>query len=537
MISAKRGNELRCRGWRQEGLLRLLENNLENAEAPERLVVYKSTAKVARDWDSFHRIVALLQDIHEDETLVMQSGKPIGRFQTGRSSPLVLMANGNIVGRWGTAESADQLEAQGLTISPGMTAAAWQYIGSQGILQGTYQTFLGVARQEMGADDLRGKWVLTAGCGGMGGAQALAGKMAGAVTLVVEVDESRIRRRIETGYVDQMVRDLDEALKLCKEAKAAQKPLGLAVIGNAAEVFSAIADGDFIPDVVTDQTSTEPDRGYVPAGLSVQETQQLRQTDVTRVRQLAAESIARHVRAMLALKRRGAVVFEYGNNLRLEASRAGVREAFEIPGFVEQYIRPYFFSGTGPFRWISIYGLEEDIHTIDRMILSEFPTSHPICQWIEKARGTVRFQGLPARIGWLGHTERSKLAVLVNQAVRDGVLHGPIAFTRDHLDAGSVAFPFRETEKMRDGSDAIADWPILNALLNAISGADLVAVHGLADYGMSAGVTVVADGQVDTDVRLERVFLADTGMGVHRYADAGYEGAQEFRRQFGLTID
>lgn len=537
MISAKRGGTLRCRGWRQEALLRLLENNLENAEAPEQLVVYKSTAKAARDWDSFHRIVALLQDLHEDETLVMQSGKPIGRFQTGPSAPLVIMANGNIVGRWATAEGALALESQGLTISPGMTAAAWQYIGSQGILQGTYQTFLGVAHQEMGADDLRGKWVLTAGCGGMGGAQGLAGKMAGAVTLVVEADEARIARRIETGYVDQMVHRLDEALRLCQEAKTAGRALSLALVGNAAEVFSEIASGDVIPDVVTDQTSTEPDRGYFPAGLSVQETRRLRKADVARVRQLAAESIARHVRAMLTLKERGAVVFEYGNNLRLEASRAGVKEAFDIPGFVEQYIRPFFFSGTGPFRWISIYGSEEDIHTIDAMILAEFPASHPICRWIEKARGTVKFQGLPARIGWLGHTERSKLAVLVNRAVRDGSLRGPVAFTRDHLDAGSVAFPFRETEKMRDGSDAIADWPILNALLNAISGADLVAVHGFADYGMSAGVTVIADGQVNTDGRIDRVLLADTGMGVHRYADAGYEAAQQFRNQFGLTID
>ena len=533
-VRAARGTELRCRGWRQEAILRLLENNLENAEDPDNLVIYMSIARAARNWESFDRIVAALATMREDQTLVMQSGKPIGIFPGQATTPLVIMANGNIVGEWTAEESRRRLDDMGLTIMPGMTAAAWQYIGSQGILQGTYETFMAIARRHFGGS-LAGRLLLTSGCGGMSGAQPLAGKLAGASTLVVEVDEARIDRRIATGYCDQKSDDLDEALRLWIEARDKGEPLALALCANAAAVLPEIARRGITPDIVTDQTFPDPLKGYIPVELSLDEARALRKSDPERLIALARRSIAIHMRAMLEFMDRGAVVFEYGNGLRAEARAAGVADAFRMRSFVDLYIRPLFCQGVGPFRWIAVSGDPQDIYTIDDMILEAFSHNHPIASWIAKAREHVRFTGLPARIGWLGYGERSRLALLVNDAVASGRISAPIAFTRDHLDSGSAALPYRETENMKDGSDAIADWPILNALLNCSSGADLVAVHGLGGRGVSAGLTIVADGAHATAERLKRVLDGDPGIGVLRHADAGYEAAIEHAESVGLS--
>jgi len=534
-ILAARGNELRCKGWRQEAILRLLENNIENAEDPDSLVVYMSIAKAARDWDSFERIVQALKRLDDGETLVMQSGKPIGIFPTRGGGPLVVMANGNLVGRWSSDEELERLTAKGLTIYPGMTAAAWQYIGSQGILQGTYETFVACAHTHFGGT-LAGRWIVTGGCGGMGGAQPLAGQLAGAVTLVIDVDAEKIRRRIETGYCQTLVTSLDEAIALCQAAKQRREGVSIGLVGNCADILPELVRRDLIPDIVTDQTSTEPLMGYVPAGVSMAEIETLRRTDPSRVKAQALASMRVHLEAMLTMQRRGAIVFEYGNNLRTRAEAGGAASAFDIKSFIELFIRPLFCQGIGPFRWIAISGEEADIGTIDQIILSEFSHNKRICDWIRLARDHVKFQGLPARIGWLGHGERSHLAQKVNEAVADGRLHGPVAFTRDHLDSGSAAMPFRETGNMLDGSDAIADWPILNALLNGAAGADLVTIHGLADYGKSAGVTIIADGTASAAGRLRNTLNCDTGMGILRHADAGYETAQQARARFNLGL-
>jgi len=534
-ILAARGNELRCKGWRQEAILRLLENNIENAEDPDSLVVYMSIAKAARDWDSFERIVQALKRLDDGETLVMQSGKPIGIFPTRGGGPLVVMANGNLVGRWSSDEELERLTAKGLTIYPGMTAAAWQYIGSQGILQGTYETFVACAHTHFGGT-LAGRWIVTGGCGGMGGAQPLAGQLAGAVTLVIDVDAEKIRRRIETGYCQTLVTSLDEAIALCQAAKQRREGVSIGLVGNCADILPELVRRDLIPDIVTDQTSTEPLMGYVPAGVSMAEIETLRRTDPNRVKAQALASMRVHLEAMLTMQRRGAIVFEYGNNLRTRAEAGGAASAFDIKSFIELFIRPLFCQGIGPFRWIAISGEEADIGTIDQVILSEFSHNKRICDWIRLARDHVKFQGLPARIGWLGHGERSHLAQKVNEAVADGRLHGPVAFTRDHLDSGSAAMPFRETGNMLDGSDAIADWPILNALLNGAAGADLVTIHGLADYGKSAGVTIIADGTASAAGRLRNTLNCDTGMGILRHADAGYETAQQARARFNLGL-
>jgi urocanate hydratase len=533
-VSAERGTALRCKGWRQEAILRLLENNLENAEDPDSLVIYMSIARAARDWTSFDRIVATLADMREDQTFVVQSGKPIGVFPGQATTPLVIMANGNIVGEWSREENRRRLEDMGLTIMPGMTAGAWQYIGSQGILQGTYETFMSVARQHFGGT-LAGRLLFTAGCGGMSGAQPLAGKLAVASTLVVEIDQARIDRRIATGYCDASTSDLDEAIIRWTAARDAKQPLALALRANAAHVLPALLERGIVPDIVTDQTFPDPLKGYVPVELSLEETRALRKSDPDRLIGLARASVARHVRAMLTAQERGAVVFEYGNGLRAEAKAGGVDDAFAIRSFVDLYIRPLFCQGIGPFRWIAVSGNPADIHAIDDMILRSFSSNHPIVSWIEKARDHVKFTGLPARIGWLGYGERSRLALMVNDAVRDGTISAPIAFTRDHLDSGSAALPHRETENMRDGSDAIADWPLLNALLNCASGADLVAIHGLGGRGVSAGVTVVADGTDSAAERLRRVLDGDTGIGVLRHADAGYDLAQDQADRTGLS--
>jgi urocanate hydratase len=533
-VTAERGTTLRCKGWRQEAILRLLENNLENAEDPDNLVIYMSIARAARDWTSFDRIVATLATMRDDQTLVVQSGKPIGVFPGQSTTPLVIMANGNIVGEWSREDNRRRLDDAGLTIMPGMTAGAWQYIGSQGILQGTYETFMSVARTHFGGT-LAGRLLLTAGCGGMSGAQPLAGKLAGAATLVVEIDQERIDRRIASGYCDASTDDLDEAVRRWTAARDAKEPLALALRANVAHVLPALLDRGIVPDIVTDQTFPDPLKGYVPVELTLDETRALRKTDPERLIALARASVAKHVRAMLMAQERRAVVFEYGNGLRAEAKSAGVENAFAIRSFVDLYIRPLFCQGIGPFRWIAVSGNPSDIHAIDDMILRSFSSNHPIVSWIEKAREHVKFTGLPSRIGWLGYGERSRLALMVNDAVRDSKISGPIAFTRDHLDSGSAALPHRETENMRDGSDAIADWPLLNALLNCASGADLVAIHGLGGRGVSAGVTVVADGTASAAERMQRVLDGDPGIGVLRHADAGYELAKEQAERTGLA--
>jgi urocanate hydratase len=533
-VKAGRGATLRCKGWRQEAILRLLENNLENAEDPENLVIYMSIARAARDWNSFDRIVSTLSTMREDQTFVLQSGKPIGVFPGQSTTPLVIMANGNIVGEWSNEENRRKLDDKGLTIMPGMTAGAWQYIGSQGILQGTYETFMAVARSHFGGT-LAGRLLLTAGCGGMGGAQSLAGKLAGASTLVVEVDQARIDRRMASGYCDHSTDNLEEAIRLWQAARHQRRPLALALRANAAAVLPAIAERGIVPDIVTDQTFPDPLKGYVPVELSLEAAHAMRKSDPQKLIALARRSIAAHLRAMLGFLDRGSIAFEYGNGLRAEAKAAGVEDAFKMRSFVDLYIRPLFCQGIGPFRWIAVSGDPQDIYTIDDMILRSFSSNHPIVSWIEKARDHVKFTGLPARIGWLGYGERSRLALMVNEAVAEGKISGPIAFTRDHLDSGSAAMPHRETENMRDGSDAIADWPLLNALLNCASGADLVAIHGLGSRGVSAGVTVIADGNSTTAARLQRVLDGDPGIGVLRHADAGYDLAVEQAARTGLS--
>jgi len=533
-VKAGRGATLRCKGWRQEAILRLLENNLENAEDPDNLVIYMSIARAARDWNSFDRIVSTLATMREDQTFVVQSGKPIGVFPGQVTTPLVIMANGNIVGEWSNEENRRKLDDKGLTIMPGMTAGAWQYIGSQGILQGTYETFMAVARSHFGGT-LAGRLLLTAGCGGMGGAQPLAGKLAGASTLVVEVDQMRIDRRIATGYCDRSTDDLEEAIRLWQAARDQRRPVAFALRANAAAVLPAIAERGIVPDIVTDQTFPDPLKGYVPAELSLEEARDMRKSDPEKLIALARRSVAAHLRAMLGFLDRGSIAFEYGNGLRAEAKAAGVEDAFKMRSFVDLYIRPLFCQGIGPFRWIAVSGDPQDIYTIDDMILRSFSSNQPIVSWIEKARDYVKFTGLPARIGWLGYGERSRLALMVNEAVAEGKISGPIAFTRDHLDSGSAAMPHRETENMRDGSDTIADWPLLNALLNCASGADLVAIHGLGSRGVSAGVTVIADGNPATAARLQRVLDGDPGIGVLRHADAGYDLAVEQAARTGLS--
>jgi len=538
IIRAARGPVLRCRGWRQESLLRMLENTVENGERPEELIVYGALAKAARDWPSFDRIVAALTALEEGETLIVQSGKPIGIFRTHHRAPLVLMATSNLVGRWATGEHFWELERRGLIIWGGYTAADWQYIGSQGIVQGTYQTFPTVATEHFGGT-LHGRLVVTAGLGGMGGAQPLAIRMAGGVGLCVEVDAARIRRRRDTGYLERDTRSLDEALTWVRDALARREPASIGLLGNAAEVLPEIARRGVIPDVVTDQTSAHDLRvGYVPAGMPADEIARLRERDPGALVAAARASIAEHVRTILHWQSEGAVAFEYGNNIRAEAVSAGVDEAFKIPVFTERYIRPLFCQGIGPFRWVAISGDPDDIRQVDDLVLREFGDHAIAANWIRLARAHVQFQGLPARIAWLGHGARTRLALLVNASVASGALRGPIAFTRDHLDAGGVAQPYRETEAMPDGSDAIADWPLLDALLNCASGADLVAIHGggggYAGYYQSAGVTVVADGTEAAAARLDATLTGDTGIGVLRYADAGYEEAARTARASGL---
>ncbi len=543
-IRAPRGSTLSCKGWAQEAALRMLMNNLDRevAERPDDLVVYGGTGKAARNWEAFDRIVAALRALESDETLLVQSGKPVGVFRTHTGAPRVLIANSLLVPRWATLENFWTLEAMGLTMFGQMTAGSWIYIGSQGIVQGTFETFAEVAQRHFGGT-LAGRLVLSAGLGGMGGAQPLAATMNGAVCLVAEVDESRARRRVETGYCDRMTGSLDEALAWCREAQAARQPLSVGVIANAAEVHAELLRRGVIPDVATDQTSAhDPLNGYLPAGLGLAEGAALRASNPEEYVRRARASMAEQVRALLGMKARGTVLFDYGNNLRAEAELGGLihDQAFSYPGFVAEYIRPLFCLGKGPFRWAALSGDPEDILATDRAALEEFPNDARLHRWIPLAQKHVRFQGLPARICWLGYGERHRLGQRFNRMVREGVLKAPIVIGRDHLDSGSVASPWRETEAMRDGSDAIADWPILNALLNCASGASWVSVHHGGGVGIGnsihAGMVIVCDGTADTDAKLERVLTNDPGTGVMRHADAGYPEAIEHARRSGMKL-
>ena len=533
-IKAQRGGELRCKGWRQEAILRMLENNLENAERPEELIVYAGSAKAARDWDSYDRIVEALRTMEEDQTLVVQSGKPIGLFRTHRLSPIAVIANGNVVGRWANMAGWQELIDAGLSVFAGMTAGAWQYIGSQGILQGTYETFMAAGRKHFGGS-LKGRLVVTAGLGGMGGAQPLAGVLAGAAILVAEVDPDRVERRLREGYLQHRSDDLESALALVLGARDGGEAISVGLVANIADVLDELLERGIVPDIVTDQTTTDPIRGYVPRGMTAAECDELRAADRDELIRRADLTLTDHIRAMLEFQRRGAEVFEYGNGLRARAQLVGVEDAFEMGVFTERYIRPLFCQGIGPFRWLAISGNPQDIYEVDKLILEHFE-GEPITEWISAAREAVQFTGLPARIGWLGYGDRRKLGLLANDAIASGRISGPIAFTRDHLDSGSVASPTRETERMRDGSDGIADWPILNALLNTASHADLVAVHGFGGMAQSAGATTVADGTAQAAERLGAVLTNDPGIGVLRYADAGYETAVETAARAGLGL-
>jgi urocanate hydratase len=542
-IRAPRGTELNARSWSTEAPLRMLLNNLDAdvAERPEELIVYGGSGKAARSPEALKALVRSLLTLNEDETLLVQSGKPVGVFRTSPAAPRVLIANSLLVPRWATWEEFRRLEALGLTMFGQMTAGSWIYIGTQGILQGTYQTFAAAGEKHFGSPDLSGRTILTAGLGGMGGAQPLAARLAGAAILCVEVDPARIERRLETRYLDEASESLDEALARVRAAAADGRALSVGLLGNAAEVVPELAARGEHFDLVTDQTAAhDPLNGYVPVGLGVEEAAELRGRDPEEYLRRAAASIARHVEAMLAYVRAGSYVFDYGNNLRGEAHEAGVEEAFSYPGFVPAYIRPLFCRGIGPFRWAALSGDPEDIAAIDRMLLKLFPDDSALQRWLSLAPKRVAFQGLPARICWLGYGDRARAGLAINELVRNGEVKAPVVIGRDHLDSGSVASPYRETEAMRDGSDAIADWPILNALVNVAAGATWVSVHHGGGVGIGnsihAGMVVVADGSADTAERLERVLTSDPGTGVLRHADAGYAEAIETAEQHGLEL-
>ncbi|GMV44832.1 MAG: urocanate hydratase [Pseudomonadota bacterium] len=533
-----RGPALRCRGWRQEGLLRLLENVLAVGERPQDLVVYAALGKAARDWPSHDRIVSTLRTMEEGQTLVVQSGKPIGLMRTHAQAPLVLMANCNLVGQWARAENFYALEKAGLICWGGLTAGDWQYIGSQGVIQGTYEIFARIAERHFGGS-LAGRWILTAGLGGMGGAQPLAACMAGASILCVEVDGERIDKRIAAGYLQQRAPDLEAALAMIRAAQEARQALSVGLQANAADVYPELVERGLVPDIVTDQTSAHDLLyGYIPREFSLAQVRELRAGDPQRLMAASTASIVRHVGAMLAFQRAGAVVFDNGNLIRTQAKAGGVADAFDIPIFTEAFLRPLFARAIGPFRWIALSGDPMDIERIDRHLLEHFGHNASIVNWIGLARRHIRFEGLPARIAWMGHGERTALALAVNRMVADGSLRAPVAFTRDHLDAGAMAHPNIMTERMRDGSDAVADWPLLNAMLNCSSQADLVAIHsgggGYSGYMTSAGVTLVADGTPRAEQRLQLTLDNDTSLGVMRYADAGYAEALDEVERRGL---
>jgi len=542
VIHAPRGAQLNCKGWHQEAALRCLMNNLDPdvAERPDELIVYGGAGKAARNWPAFDAIVRELKALENDETLLVQSGKPVAVFRTHEYAPRVLIANSNLVGNWANWEHFHELERRGLMMYGQMTAGSWIYIGTQGIVQGTFETFAAMADRQFGGD-LSGKLVVSGGMGGMGGAQPLAATLNGAVFLGIDVDPVRIERRVRTGYCDRIVMNLDEALNICEDAREQKRAVSVGLVGNCAEVLPEIVRRGVKVDAVTDQTSAhDPLRGYVPAGMSLDEAAELRENDPAAYVDRSMASMARHVEAMLALKRAGAVAFDYGNNIRKQAFDAGCTDAFEIPGFVPEYIRPLFCEGKGPFRWVALSGDAEDIRKTDDLALEMFPEDRTLNRWLRLARDRVHFQGLPARICWLGYGERAEMGEAINDLVKRGDLKAPIAIGRDHLDTGSVASPFRETEAMKDGSDAVADWPILNALLNTASGASWVSFHhgggvGIG-YSLHAGQVSVADGTDEAARRLNRVLTNDPGLGVARHVDAGYEQAERTAREKHIKI-
>ena len=542
IVKATTGNKLRCKGWKQEAILRMLENSLENAEIPEELIIYGGTGKAARNWECYDAIVETLKNLENDETMVIQSGKPVAVFKTWENSPRIVMANSNLVPKWSNWEEFRRFDELGLIMYGQMTAGSWCYIGTQGIIQGTYETFAACAQKHFGGD-LTGKIVLTGGLGGMGGAQPLAITMNHGVCIAVECDETRIDRRIKAGFCDKKVKNIDETVELTNKAKEENFPLSIGVVGNCADIMPQLVEDGFTPDIVTDQTSAHDElNGYVPSGFcgdSLEEAIALRKEKPKEYIEQSMGSIKNHCNALLEFQKNGSVVFDYGNNLRGQAEKAGLETAFDYPGFVPAYIRPLFCIGRGPFRWLALTGNPDDILKTDKAVIEMFPEDKVLTNWITLAEKHLSWEGLPARVCWLGYGEREKFALVINKMVRDGEI-GPIAITRDHLDSGSVASPYRETENMRDGSDAIADWPLLNALLNCAAGADSVQIHngGGVGIGLSthAGMVVVCDGTEETDERIKRVFTTDPGLGVARHADAGYDKSIELVKKTDLKI-
>ncbi len=538
-IKAPRGTELNCKGWKQEAMLRQLKNNLENAEDPDNLIVYGGSGKAARNWDCYEKIVETLKELENDETLMIQSGKPVGVFKTYERAPRVIIANSNIVPKWSTWDKYYELEDLGLMMYGQMTAGSWCYIGTQGIIQGTYETFAALARKHFDGT-LEGKLCLSGGLGGMGGAQPLAIKMNGGVALVVEINPEMAQKRLDAGYCDVIVEDLDEALDLALDAKENGEAKSIGLIGNTAETHPKILEKGIIPDVVTDQTSAHDSMTYFPKGLTYEEGLELRENDPEEFKERAMESMKLHCETMVKMQEEGAIAFDYGNNLRGQAKDAGFDDAFSYPGFVPAYIRPMFCEGRGPFRWMALSGDPEDILKTDEVVKELFPENEQLKNWIDLAEEHLPWEGLPARVCWLGYGERHKFAKKINDMVASGEISAPISITRDHLDAGSVASPNRETESMKDGSDAIADWPLLNAMLNISAGADSVSIHngGGVGIGLSthAGMVVVADGTKEAEKNIERVFKTDPGSGVVRHADAGYEKAIEFAKEHDIKM-
>ncbi|AAP27460.1 MULTISPECIES: urocanate hydratase [Bacillus] len=541
-IRAPRGTELQTKGWVQEAALRMLMNNLdpEVAEKPEELVVYGGIGRAARNWESYQAIVDSLKTLESDETLLVQSGKPVAIFKSHEDAPRVLLANSNLVPKWANWDHFRELEKKGLMMYGQMTAGSWIYIGTQGILQGTYETFGEAARQHFGGS-LKGTLTLTAGLGGMGGAQPLAVTMNGGVVIAIDVDKRSIDRRIEKRYCDMYTESLEEALAVANEYKEKKEPISIGLLGNAAEILPELVKRNITPDLVTDQTSAhDPLNGYIPVGYTLEEAAKLREEDPERYVQLSKESMTKHVEAMLAMQEKGAITFDYGNNIRQVAFDEGLKNAFDFPGFVPAFIRPLFCEGKGPFRWVALSGDPEDIYKTDEVILREFADNEHLCNWIRMARQQVEFQGLPSRICWLGYGERAKFGRIINEMVANGELSAPIVIGRDHLDCGSVASPNRETEAMKDGSDSVADWPILNALINSVNGASWVSVHHGGGVGMGyslhAGMVIVADGTEAAAKRIERVLTSDPGMGVVRHVDAGYDLAVETAKEKGVNI-
>jgi urocanate hydratase len=541
-IRAPRGTSLSCKGWQQEAAMRMLMNNLDEevGERPRDLVVYGGTGKAARNWDCYHAIVGSLQNLENDETLLVQSGKPVGIFKTHEYSPRVLIANSNLVGHWSNWDKFNELERAGLMMYGQMTAGSWIYIGSQGIVQGTFETFAAAGEKHFGGD-LAGKLIVSGGMGGMGGAQPLAATMNGAAFLGIDVDPERIKKRLKTGYCDFMVNTLDEALRILKNAVRKKENVSVGLVGNCADVIPELADRGVVPDILTDQTSAhDPLNGYVPNGMSLEQALELRKRDPKGYEEKTLDAIARHVEGMLRLQNMGSVTFDYGNNIRTFAFNRGVKNAYDFPGFVPAYIRPLFCEGRGPFRWVALSGEPSDIHATDDLVLELFPDNRILRRWIDLARKRIKFQGLPARICWLGYGERAQFGLAINEFVKKGKLKAPIVIGRDHLDCGSVASPFRETESMKDGSDAVADWPLLNALLNTAAGASWVSIHngggvGIG-YSLHAGQVTVADGTEVMAKRIERVLTTDPGMGIVRHADADYEEAAEFAHKNAVKL-